>query len=141
MISRYSGALAVVGGVAWILKVALIWMNGGTETTSGVIGILFITGAMSLAVAGGIRAWYLPGTLKIWPRVLAAIAFLAVLVLMVDAPILIGWQLFGRIWIAEELGVMLTALIAVGLGTQWVVRGFPHNHSARRDQPGMGALD
>jgi hypothetical protein len=125
MISRYSGALALVGGLVWIIKVALIWMNGGTGTTGGVVGILFITGAMSLGISGGIRAWYLPSTLKIWPRALASAAFLAVLVLMVDLPILIGWQLFGNIWIAEELGIILTALIAVGLGTQWLLRGFP----------------
>jgi hypothetical protein len=48
MISRCSGALALLGGLARILKVALIWMNGGTEPTSGVVGILFLAGAVAL---------------------------------------------------------------------------------------------
>jgi hypothetical protein len=56
---------------------------------------------------------------------------LVVLVLIVDLPILIGWQLFGHVWISEELGIILTALIALGLGTQWLLHGFPDNHSAK----------
>lgn len=97
MISRCSGALSVFGGLAWILKAALIWMNGGTETTHGIVGILFVAGALSLALAGGVRAWYLPDTAKVWPRILVALAFLAALVLMVDLPTLIGWQLWGHV--------------------------------------------
>jgi hypothetical protein len=136
MVSRCSGALSVLGGLAWILKFALIWMNGGTETTQGVVGILFVAGAISLALADGVRAWYLPDTAKVWPRILAALAFLAALVLMVNLPILIGWKLWGRLWIAEEVGVILTALIAVGLGIKWLIRGYPYNNSARLGGPG-----
>ena len=132
MMSRGSGAVAVAGGLAWILKTVLIWANGGTNTTGGVVGILFVAGAALLAVAGGIRAWYLPRTLKVWPRVLAAAASLVVLVLMVDVPILIGWQLFGGVWIAEEIGIVLTAVIALVMGVRWLMRGFPDNAPAKR---------
>lgn len=129
-------ALALVGGLAWTLKFALVWMNGGTETTHGIVGILFLVDAISLALAGGVRAWCLPDPAKVWPRILAALAFLAALVLSVNLPILIGWQLWEHVWIAEELGVILTALTAVGLGTKWLVRGFPYNNSDRLGRPG-----
>jgi hypothetical protein len=51
---------------------------------------------------------------------------MAVLVVMVafaaavNLPILLGWALFGRAWLAEEVGVLLlTAIAAVILGCRW----------------------
>jgi hypothetical protein len=130
MISRYLSLLFIAGALAWILKTVLIWINGGTNTTGGLVGILFIVGALSLAVASAIRAWYLPRTLKVWPRVLATLASLIVLVLMVDLPILIGWQLFGHTWVAEELGIVLTALVALVIGVRGLFHGFPKSVAA-----------
>lgn len=124
MFFRISGALAVIGGLAWLAKVALIWANGGTGTTGGVVGLLFLTGGICIALAGGLRAWYLAGIAKVWRRVLATLAYVVVLILLVDLPILIGWQIFGRVWVAEELGIILTALLALGLGAYWIIRGF-----------------
>ena len=120
---RISGALAVIGGLVWLAKVALIWANGGTETTGGVVGLLFLMGGMCLALAGGLRAWFLVHDAQVWRRVLASLAFLALLILMVDLPILIGWQIFGTVWIADELGIILTALLALGCGARWMIRG------------------
>jgi hypothetical protein len=124
MFFRISGALAVIGGLAWLAKVALIWANGGTGTTGGAVGLLFLTGGTCIVLAGGLRAWYLAGNAKVWRRVLASLAFVVVLILMVDLPILIGWQIFGRVWVAEELGIILTALLALGVGAYWIIRGF-----------------
>lgn len=124
MFFRVSGALAVAGGLAWLAKVALIWANGGTETTTGMVAVLFLIGAICLAVAASVRAWYLLGNANTWKRMLMSLAFIAVLILMVDLPILIGWQIFGAVWIAGELGIILTALVGLVLGAHWLIRGF-----------------
>ncbi|GAA2199898.1 hypothetical protein GCM10009849_18160 [Sinomonas flava] len=121
---RVSGALAVIGGLAWLLKVALMWANGGTESTTGIVGFLFLVGITCIAMAGSVRAWFFSPSAKVWRRILAILAFLVALVLMVDLPILAGWQIFGRVWIAEELGIILTAFLALGVGARWLVRGF-----------------
>jgi hypothetical protein len=71
MIVRISGALAVIGGLAWLAKVALMWANGGTATTGGVVGLLFLAGGMCLALAGGLRACWMirgPGTKDVVPK-------------------------------------------------------------------------
>lgn len=120
-----SGALAVLGGLAWIAKIALIWSNGGTETTGGMVGFLFLSGSLSLAVAGILRAWFLAGTRKVWWRILASTASVILLILLVDLPILVGWQIFGTAWIAEELGVILVAVLALGFGAQWIASAAP----------------
>lgn len=57
MASRLAGALAVVGGAAWLVKVALIWQNGGTNTTDGLVGALFDVGAVTILLALTIRVW------------------------------------------------------------------------------------
>lgn len=81
-------------------------------------------GGICIALAGGLRAWYLAGNAKVWRRVITSLAYVVVLILMVDLPILIGWQIFGRVWVAEELGIILTVLLALGVGAYWIIRGF-----------------
>ena len=48
MATRVAGALAVLGGVAWLVKFALIWENGGSNTTDGLVGVLFDIGAIGI---------------------------------------------------------------------------------------------
>ena len=120
---RPSGVLAVIGGLAWLSKVWLIWMNGGTGTTSGVVGLLFITGAVCIAVAGGLAAWRLAAGISPWRRMVALIAACFALVALVDLPILVGWWILGPVWIAEELGILLTSLLALAAGAFWIIRG------------------
>jgi hypothetical protein len=43
---------------------------------------------------------------------------------MVDLPILVGWQLFGDSWLAEEVGIVLTAVLSLVLGVRWIAVGF-----------------
>jgi hypothetical protein len=122
MASRLVGALAVVGGAAWLVKVALIWQNGGTNTTDGLVGALFNVGAVTILLALTIRAW-LASARQVRYRLLSVLAVTVAFVAAVDVPILIGWVLFGRTWLAEELGIILTAVVAVVLGTRWATQG------------------
>jgi hypothetical protein len=121
---RIPGVLAALGGLAWILKTAMMWANGGTEGSSGVVGLLFEIGIICIAMAGSVRVWFLVHTTKVWWRILAVLVFLVGLVLMIDLPILIGWQVLGHVWIAEELGIIIAALVALGAGIRWLLLGF-----------------
>lgn len=124
MASRIAGVLAVLGGVVWLVKFAVIWEGGGANTTHGLVGLLFAIGAGGILAAFVLWAWHLParGLFRHKPIVLIAvgIAFLAA----VNLPILLGWVVFGRVWIAEEVGVVLTAVSALVLGARWLTAGF-----------------
>ena len=122
MALRLAGALAVVGGAAWLVKVALIWQNGGTNTTDGLVGVLFTVGAVAILLALVVRVWSASDP-QVRYRLLSVLAVAVAFVAAVDVPILLGWVLLGRTWLAEELGIILTAVAAVVLGTRWVIRG------------------
>jgi hypothetical protein len=120
MAIRIAGVLALVGGAAWLVKVALIWENGGTNTTDGLVGVLFDVGAIGILLGAGIRAWHAPARGLLRHRLVALLAVVVAFVAAVDLPILLGWVLFGRTWLAEEVGVILTAIGALALGVRWV---------------------
>ncbi|HEX5987234.1 MAG TPA: hypothetical protein VFY86_11990 [Nocardioides sp.] len=119
--TRVAGVLAVTGGVAWLAKVALIWRNGGTNTTDGIVGVLFDVGAVAILLALTIRVWVVPRSLRF--KLVAVLAVLLAFVAVVNVPIALGWLLFGQIWLAEEVGVLLTAVSAIVLGLRWAIRG------------------
>ena len=123
MASRVAGVCALVGGVAWLLKLALIWENGGTNTTDGLVGVLFDIGAVGILLGAGIRAWFAPAQGVLRYRILRLLAVVTALAVAVNLPILLGWALFGRTWLAEEVGVLLTAIGALVLGARWAVVG------------------
>ncbi len=119
--TRVAGVLAVTGGVAWLAKVALIWRNGGTNTTDGIVGVLFDVGAVAILLALTIRVWVVPRSLRF--KLVAVLAVLLAFVAVVNMPIALGWLLFGQIWLAEEVGVLLTAVSAIVPGLRWAIRG------------------
>lgn len=119
MATRVAGVLAIVGGVAWLVKFALIWQNGGTNTTDGLVGVLFDVGAVAILLALGIHAWCAPRQGLLRHRPIAVLVFVVAFAAAVNLPIVLGWVLFGRTWLAEEVGVLLTAVAAVVLGFRW----------------------
>jgi hypothetical protein len=119
MTSRITGLLALVGGAAWLVKVALIWENGGTNTTEGLVGALFTVGAVAIGLALAARVW-LVSSRSVSARLLAVVAVVAGFALAVNLPILLGWVVFGRTWLAEEAGVILVAVGALVLGMRWL---------------------
>jgi hypothetical protein len=124
MVARLTGALALTGGLAWFVKVALIWANGGSNTTDGLVGVFFTIGAVAIVLAATIRAWHWPSVARLRSRVVASLVAVAAFAAAVNLPIWVGWQIFGKTWLAEEVGVLLTALVAVGLGARWLRVGF-----------------
>ncbi|MBF8289865.1 MAG: hypothetical protein HW391_833 [Chloroflexi bacterium] len=108
-----SSVLAAIGGVCWIVKTLLIWANGGTSTTDGVVGLLFLTGFASLAGAVGLWAWDATTGRAVALRSAATVCAVAGLFVAVNIPILIGYALIPGSWLAEEIGVVAVAILAI----------------------------
>jgi len=136
MAFRIAGVLAVVGGAAWLVKIALIWENGGTNTTDGLVGVLFVVGAVGILLGAEIGAWHAPTRGLLRHRTVVLLAVVVAFAAAVNLPILLGWVLLGRTWLAEEVGVMLTAVAALVLGARWVsaaTRPTPADESRRSE--------
>lgn len=113
--TKIASMVAVVGGVGWLAKVALIWAAGGTEGLLS--GLTFLVGLLGLVVALGAAGYSLVRTAPIWLRLVVSVAF-PVLVFMV-------WQVLDsaihaiytrETWFRDEVNIVLAALLAVGLG-------------------------
>jgi hypothetical protein len=113
MAARIAGVLAVVGGAAWLVKFVLIWENGGTNTTDGLVGVLFDVGAVAILLALGVNARWAPNRGLPRNRPMAVLVVMVAFAAAENLPI-------GRTWLAEEVGVLLlTAIAAVILGCRW----------------------
>lgn len=120
---RLVGALALVGAIAWLAKVMVIWANGGRYATEGVAGALMLVGAAAILTSAMARAWYLPRTPQIGWRVLAMTGTLFALVIAVDLPIPLARAAIGETWHADEVGIVLVAVVALVAGARWIGRG------------------
>jgi hypothetical protein len=109
--------------------------DADARRVSGMVGSLFTTGAVAIALAACLRAWHSPSANRLWSRVFAVLVALAAVVAAVNLPILVGWQIFGRTWFAEEVGVLVTAPLAMLLGQRWLRSASVH-HKERDDSPG-----
>jgi hypothetical protein len=65
------------------------------------------------------RVW-LVSSRSVRTRLLAIVAVVVGFALAVDLPILLGWVVFGRTWLAEEIGVIMVAVGALVLGVRWM---------------------
>ena len=108
-----SSFFAVTGGACWIVKTLLIWANGGTSTTGGVVGLLFLAGFASLAIAVAFWAWGVTTGRAVPLRVAAVGSALGGLFLVVNLPIPVGHALIPGSWLAEEIGVLAVAILAI----------------------------
>ncbi|MGI8999285.1 MAG: hypothetical protein ACR2GO_06215 [Candidatus Limnocylindria bacterium] len=125
---RLLGVLAVVGGTAWLAKVAFIWANDGANRYGGVAGVLMMIGLTAIAGAAMTRAWYLPSSTRtLWRVLSAAAALLAVVAAINLGSLLVGsllaWVVIGETWFAGEVGLVLVAVLALVVGAQWIKRG------------------
>ncbi len=129
---RIASTAAVVGGVGWLLKVFLIWGNGGENTDSGPVAYLYFVGWVALAVALGAAGYTLVERAPVWLRGVVAVAT-PLLVLMV-------WQLMdqaikavypGSSWLRDELSVVVAGLLALVMGL-W---GFTRHRRVEETSP------
>ncbi len=107
----------LVAGVAWLVKVALIAENGGSDTTGGLVGVAFFIGVAALVVAGAASGFVL---LRRWGRWLGYVGLpLGVVATLVGFVLLEG--VLKEIvpadgWFEGEVGIVATAIVALALG-------------------------
>jgi hypothetical protein len=125
-----------VGGAGWLLKVFLIWGNGGENTGSGPVGYMYLVGWVAFAVALGAAGYTLVERAPVWLRGVVAVAT-PLLVLMV-------WQLMdqgiksvypGSSWLRDELSVVIAGVIALVMGMWGFGRHRPYEEEADPTPP------
>lgn len=106
----------LVGGLGWLVKVALIWGNSGTNTDQGLVAVFFFVGLGGLVVAAAAAGVWLTASRPIVVRVLAGIAGVAVLFLL--------FTLFDAVlsplardghWFQQEVEIVAVALVGIVL--------------------------
>ncbi len=114
---RIASTAAVIGGGGWLLKVFLIWGNGGENTGTGPVGYLSLIGWVAFALALGAAGYTLVERAPVWLRGVVALAT-PMLVLMV-------WELLDQVvksvypgtsWLRDEVSVIIAGVIAVLMG-------------------------
>jgi hypothetical protein len=124
---KIASVAALVGGVAWLVKVGLIWGNGGTNTDGGLVAVCYILGLLALGVALLAGGYSVVATAPVWLRVVVSLAVLA-----------LGWIIFGSIdsaakglysgddWLRDELGILVSAALALVGGAVGLLRSRSH---------------
>lgn len=114
---RVASITAVLGGLAWLAKVGLIWANGGENTDTGPVAVAFFVGLGGVVLALAAAGYTLVEKAPVWLRAVVAVCT-PLLVMMV-------WQLLDQAikavyaeetWLRDELNVVLAAVLAVLLG-------------------------
>ena len=110
---RSARLLALTGGLVWIVKIVLIWLNGGTNRFGGTAGLMFMIGAVLLAAAIVLWTWRATRGRSFLIRAGLLLGALIVLFLAINLPIVVGQALFPGSWLADEFGVILVAVAAI----------------------------
>lgn len=114
--------LLAIGGVAWLVKVALIAANGGENTTEGIVAVFFFIGAFGLLVGSSSLGLWLARTRPVIVRVLAAILAITFFWLtfgLIDEAMQSIVGSAGPQWVQDEMGIVVTAIIWLAIGL-WV---------------------
>ena len=122
-IRRVAAAAWLLGGVAWLVKLTLIFVNGGSNTDEGVVAVAFLAGVAFLVAAGAVTGFVL---LRRWNTWLAAAGVpLGVAITLVGINVIDG-VLQGIVpasgWFDEEVGILGAAVLAVLAGLAFVAR-------------------
>lgn len=126
---RIASTAAVIGGGGWLLKVFLIWGNGGETTGSEPIGYLSLIGWLGFAMACAAAGYTLVERAPVWLRGVVALAT-PLLVLMV-------WELVdqfilsvypGTSWLRDEMSAIIAGSVAVLMGLWGFGRHRPYEY-------------
>ncbi|HEY0773462.1 MAG TPA: hypothetical protein VGD51_05225 [Nocardioidaceae bacterium] len=123
---RIASTAAVVGGVGWLIKVGLIFVNGGENTDQGLVGIMQYVGLAGVFMALAAAGYTLVEKAPVWLRAVVAVAT-PLLVLMI-------WTLLDQAikavyteetWLRDELSILVAAVIALLMGAWGFTRHRP----------------
>lgn len=122
-VSKIGFIAAMAGGAVWLAKVALIWGNGGTNTGDGLVAVAFFIGFAGLLVALLAGGYSVVTTAPIWLRavvsVCATLLGLMLFTIMDDAA---KGVYSSEGWLRDEIGILITASIALVVGVVGVIR-------------------
>jgi len=122
-VSKVGFIAAVLGGAVWLGKVALIWGNGGTNTGDGLVAVAFFIGFAGLLVALLAGGYSLVTTAPIWLRAVVSVcATLLGLMLFTIIDDAVKGVYSSEGWLRDELGILITASIALVVGVAGVIR-------------------
>ncbi|HEU4515310.1 MAG TPA: hypothetical protein VFR87_19535 [Nocardioidaceae bacterium] len=127
---RIASTAAVVGGVGWLVKIVLIWLNGGENTDAGLVGIMHFVGLAGVFLALAAAGYTLVEKAPVWLRAVVAVAT-PLLVLMVwallDQAIKAMYTTEG--WLRDELSILVAAVIALVMGAWGFTRHRPRDQA------------
>ncbi len=110
---RLARILALTGGLSWIVKVLLIWENGGTNRYGGTVGLMFLIGTVLLASATVLWTWHATRGRSLLIRAGLLLGALIVLLLAINLLSVVAYFVFPGSWLADEFGVILVAVAAI----------------------------
>lgn len=122
-----------------MVKVGLIWANGGENTSSGLVGYMFYVGLAGVFIALAAAGYTLVEKAPVWLRGVVAIAT-PLLVLMV-------WQLLDQAikgvyasdtWLRDELSIIVVAVVALVMGVWGFRRAAAHAPAPKPAPPVRG---
>lgn len=113
---RIASVAAVVGGVAWLVKVVLVWLGDG-DSGSAPVAIAEYVGWVGLFVALAAAGYTLVEKAPVWLRAVVAVATpLLVLMVWLLVDQAARAMLSGDGWLREELSTLIAAVVALVLG-------------------------
>lgn len=110
---RLARILALTGGLFWIVKILLIWENGGTNRYDGAVGLMFLIGTVLLASATVLWTWRATRGRSLLMRAGLLLGALMVLLLAINLASVVAYFVFPGSWLAGEFGVILVAVAAI----------------------------
>ena len=111
----------LTGGLSWLVKVALIWGNGGTNTDEGLVAVLYLLGLASLVVAVAAAGAWLTASRPVVVRVLAGILGVVVMFVLFSAfDAVLSPMVSDGHWFQQEVEIVAAA--PVGLVLAWAAR-------------------
>jgi hypothetical protein len=119
ILSRIFVALSLTCGAAWLLKQVVIAASGGADAESPLIAALWATGMITFVLASATGTALALRRMPTWARVVAGVVAVPVSFIVLDLldAIIDGVYTAGG-WFAEEIPLVLAALVMAGLGAR-----------------------
>jgi hypothetical protein len=126
--AKLAAVLALLGAVAWLVEVALIWGNGGTNTDGGVAGLCHVVGLVALGLALLAGGYATVANAPIWLRTVVSLATLALGAVVFTALDDAARALHsGGGWLEDEIGILLAAALMLVFGVVVLLRRTPRS--------------
>ena len=111
--------LAITCGASWLLKQIVIVLSGGAEAENAVIAALWGIGMLTFLLAAATGTALVLGRFAIWVRIIGGVVAVPVAFLALqgmDSVVDAVYTADG--WFAEEIPLVLAALVMGGLGVR-----------------------